>query len=97
MKLSRIGKGTLVDMAKGRTPTACFETMFRLVEAGLVAYDSQEGLDGDCYSLTDAGRDAAERELEAMASRRRRSNASARARSAAMRSLGMVRVAGGWE
>lgn len=81
------------------TCTYGFEMLSRCVSAGLLENEDGADLsDPFYYACTARGNDAADEYAQKRADKRAKTNANARSRSEAMKSLGMVRTrSGGWE
>lgn len=95
-KLSKSQKTLLVDILKGvEIPTQHYENnnIMDLVSLGYIEANEY----GDAYELTNLGKEIAESEFQLKEQARKKRNAAARGRSAALSGLGMKRTKYGWE
>ena len=92
-KLSRSQKDALVALLNGRQPNTSEENIEVLLMHGFVTYDNL----GQEYELTESGFEIAQSEFQLKEQARKKRNATARGRSAALSGLGMKRTKYGWE
>jgi hypothetical protein len=95
-KLNRYQKDLLVDILKGvEVWTQHYENdnIMELIGLGYIEVNEY----GDAYELTVSGKEIAESESQLKEQARKKRNAAARGRSAALAGLGMKRTKYGWE